>query len=168
MIVRFPCLSPLCSLLLIAACDSTAPRTVVGTGGQGSGIIDAAGAGGDGGGAGAGGTTGTAGGGATGAGGGAAGAGGVGVDPYGRCDAGPAGAVLNSPQCPVPNSTCNAWWCSPRCPPNVGTGDDCPLPLSGTPERECDHSLCYLRCPDGRVCPDGMQCTNGACEWPLP
>jgi hypothetical protein len=100
------------------------------------------------------------------AGAGAAGAGGGGPDPYGRCDAGPTGAVLNSPQCPVPNSTCNAWWCSPPCPANVGTGDDCPLPLTGTAQRDCNFSLCDLSCLGGLVCPDGMQCAGGSCWWP--
>jgi hypothetical protein len=100
---------------------------------------------------------------------GAADAGGPGVDPYGRCDAGPAGAVSNSPECPVPSSTCNAWWCSPRCPANVGTGDDCPLPISGTAERVCNFSLCYLSCRGGLVCPDGMVCLGGSdCRWPAP
>ena len=94
-------------------------------------------------------------------------AGGVGPDPYGRCHA-PAGAVLNSPECPVPNSTCNAWWCSPRCPANVGTGDDCPLPLTGTAERVCNFSLCDLSCQGGLSCPDGMECAGGICRWPLP
>ena len=90
-----------------------------------------------------------------------------GQDPYGRCHA-PAGAVVNSPECPVPNSTCNAWWCSPRCPANVGTGDDCPLPLTGTAERVCNFSLCDLSCLGGLVCPDGMECTGMICRWPAP
>jgi len=144
----------LCPLLAAAACAGAGARADAGTGGQGGGTSDGDRAG-TGGGVGTGGI-------------GMAGEGGVRLDPYGRCDAGPAGAVLNSPQCPVPNSTCNAWWCSPRCPPNVGTGDDCPLPLTGTAERMCGHSLCYLTCLGGRVCPDGMECKSGECRWPAP
>ena len=133
-----------------------------GAGGAGSGGMADGSMAGTGGGAGAGGGGGTAGS-------GVAGAGGAGLDPYGRCDAGPTGAVLNSHQCPVPNSTCNAWWCEPRCPPNVGTGADCPLPLSGTAERACDFNICHLSCRTaGLVCPDGMKCEGGDCRWPVP
>ena len=175
--LRLPRLSLLCLLLRAAACSGAGARTDAGTGGQsgrtvggteGGGTsggsagtdVDAGGSGGDGGQAGTSSHAGTAGM-------GMAEAGGVGVDPYGRCNA-PNGAVLNSPECPVPNSTCNAWWCSPRCPANVGTGDDCPLPLTGTAERVCNFSLCDLSCQGGLVCPEGMECAGGNCRWPAP
>jgi hypothetical protein len=173
------CLSLLCLLLPAAACAGAVARADAGAGGQAGGAVGGMGGGGTSGGSAgadvdAGGSDSDGGRGETGgragtAGMGVAGAGGVGLDPYGRCDAGPAGAVLNSPECPVPNSTCNAWWCSPRCPPNVGTGDDCPLPLTGTAERTCNFSQCYLSCRGGLVCPDGMQCLGGSdCRWPAP
>ncbi len=96
----------------------------------------------------------------------------AGQDPYGRCDSGSAGAVVNSPQCPVPNSTCNAWWCSPRCPANVPSMPAdayCPMPLGGTAQTMCNFSLCYLTCRGGLVCPDGMECLGGSdCRWPAP
>jgi hypothetical protein len=55
------------------------------------------------------------------------------------------------------------------CPANVGSADDCPMPLTGTAERMCNFSLCDLSCRGGLVCPDGMQCLGGSdCRWPAP
>jgi hypothetical protein len=153
-------LSLLCLLSTAAACEGAGARADAG-GGSGGADVNAGGSGGDDGRAGTGGQAGTA---VT----GGAGAGGAVPDPYGRCDAGSEGAVLNSPECPVPNSTCNAWWCAPRCPPNIGTGEDCPLPLSGTAVRVCWFSHCDLDCRGGLVCPDGMECAAFNCRWPAP
>lgn len=56
-----------------------------------------------------------------------------------------------------------------RGPADIGTGNDCPLPLRGTAARRCNFSLCDLSCLGGLVCPDGMECLGGSdCRWPAP
>ncbi len=93
----------------------------------------------------------------------------VGLDPYGRCDLALGGD--GNPQCPGAESLCNGSCIPGRCETDLaggalGTGDDCPAPLTGNADPECNFGYCTLACSEELICPDGMFCRGSYCDWP--
>jgi hypothetical protein len=149
--------------LALPACSSSEPTPSVAPegGGEASGGTNSQSGGDSGGGGAGGGGAGTA---------GQAGAAGtVGLDPYRRCDQ--SLGDRDNPGCDA-NTRCVLGSCASPCDDDLslalGTGAECPLPLTGTATRMCSILNCTLHCLPGTTCPQGMTCsaTSEICLWP--